>query len=78
MVGIVTDDMPQEARATVYDVASLAGVSHMTVSRVVNGHANVRSATRNRVLAAITELDYRPSEAARSLGRQRASVHRLD
>src|SRR3954465_9965517 len=47
------------------DVAKLAGVSHQTVSRVINGSPQVRPATRERVLAAMAELDYRPNPAAR-------------
>ena len=55
------------------DVARLAGVSHQTVSRVLNGFSGVRSTTRLRVLAAIEELGYRPNLAARALvtGRSR-------
>jgi DNA-binding LacI/PurR family transcriptional regulator len=49
------------------DVARLAGVSHQTVSRVLNEHPNVRPLTRERVLAAIRELAYRPNAAARTL-----------
>ncbi|MDQ2584131.1 LacI family transcriptional regulator [Saccharothrix yanglingensis] len=49
------------------DVAKLAGVSHQTVSRVLNGHPNVREQTRLRVRAAIAELGYRPNKAARAL-----------
>jgi DNA-binding LacI/PurR family transcriptional regulator len=49
------------------DVARLAGVSHQTVSRVLNDHPNVRPPTRERVLAAIRELAYRPNAAARTL-----------
>jgi DNA-binding LacI/PurR family transcriptional regulator len=49
------------------DVAAHAGVSHQTVSRVVNGHPHVAPATRERVLAAIAELGYRPNTAARAL-----------
>lgn len=62
------------ARAHIRDVARLAGVSHQTVSRVLNDQATVRPATRDRVLAAISQLDYRPSHAARALntGRTRA------
>lgn len=49
------------------DVARLAGVSHQTVSRVLNDHPNVREQTRLRVRAAIKELGYRPNRAARAL-----------
>ena len=49
------------------DVAKLAGVSHQTVSRVLNDHPNVREQTRMRVQAAINELGYRPNRAARVL-----------
>ncbi|MCW2914293.1 MAG: LacI family transcriptional regulator [Actinomycetia bacterium] len=49
------------------DVARLAGVSHQTVSRVLNSHPNVREQTRLRVRAAIAELGYRPNRAARAL-----------
>ncbi|CAL9510629.1 LacI family DNA-binding transcriptional regulator [Saccharothrix sp. NPDC042600] len=49
------------------DVARLAGVSHQTVSRVLNDHPNVREQTRLRVRAAIAELGYRPNKAARAL-----------
>ena len=49
------------------DVARIAGVSHQTVSRVLNGHPNVRPATRDRVLTAIRELGYRRNAAARTL-----------
>jgi DNA-binding LacI/PurR family transcriptional regulator len=49
------------------DVARLAGVSHQTVSRVLNEHKNVSEQTRTRVRAAIVELGYRPDRAARAL-----------
>lgn len=49
------------------DVAARAGVSHQTVSRVVNGHPSVAPATRERVEQAIAELGYRPNVAARAL-----------
>src|ERR671920_1792769 len=49
------------------DVAGRAGVSHQTVSRVINNHPNVSKATRERVEAAIAELGYRRNTAARSL-----------
>ncbi|MDH2430736.1 LacI family DNA-binding transcriptional regulator [Sphaerisporangium sp. TRM90804] len=56
------------------DVARLAGVSHQTVSRVLNGHPNVREQTRIRVRAAIAELGYRPNQAARALATGRSRV----
>jgi DNA-binding LacI/PurR family transcriptional regulator len=49
------------------DVARVAGVSGQTVSRVANGRANVDAATRDRVLAAMREVGYRPNSAARAL-----------
>jgi DNA-binding LacI/PurR family transcriptional regulator len=54
-----------------HDVAALAGVSHQTVSRVLNG-GTVKSQTRTRVLAAMQELDYRPNTAARVLATGRS------
>jgi DNA-binding LacI/PurR family transcriptional regulator len=52
---------------TLEDVAARAGVSRATASRVVNAAPRVRSAARDAVIAAITELGYRPNRAARSL-----------
>jgi DNA-binding LacI/PurR family transcriptional regulator len=49
------------------DVARVAGVSHQTVSRVLNGTAPVNSDTRERVLAAIAQLGYRRNVMARAL-----------
>jgi DNA-binding LacI/PurR family transcriptional regulator len=60
--------------ARIADVAALAGVGEATVSRVLNGRANVRPATRTRVLEAIRTLDYRPSSLARSLSLGRSMV----
>jgi DNA-binding LacI/PurR family transcriptional regulator len=54
-------------RPTIRDVAALAGVSHQTVSRVINGEDNVRPQTRTRVLKTIEELNYVPSPMARGL-----------
>jgi DNA-binding LacI/PurR family transcriptional regulator len=56
-----------QKNANMYDVAKLAGVSHQTVSRVINGSASIKPETRDKVLAAIEELGYRPSMAARAL-----------
>ena len=52
---------------TIYDVAERAGVGIATVSRVLNDSPRVREATRQRVLAAIEELNYYPGAAARTL-----------
>ncbi len=52
---------------TISDVARRAGVSPMTVSRVINGETNVRPTTREAVNAAISALNYAPNPAARSL-----------
>lgn len=57
------------ARPTIRDVARLAGVSHQTVSRVINRSKDVTLETRDRVEAAILELGYRPSAIARSMAR---------
>ena len=54
-------------RPSIYDVARRAGVSHMTVSRVLNDHPSLRETTRTRVLQAIDEMDYTPSSIARAL-----------
>ncbi|MBB2986870.1 LacI family DNA-binding transcriptional regulator [Terracoccus luteus] len=56
------------------DVARLAGVSHQTVSRVINNASSIRPATRDRVLEAIEQLGYRPNTAARSLVRGRSGT----
>lgn len=62
------------SRATIDDVAAIAGVSMKTVSRVVNQEPNVRESTRARVETAIRELNYRPNQSARNLASQRAHL----
>jgi LacI family transcriptional regulator len=52
---------------TIDDVARLAGVAPMTVSRVINREKNVRESTREAVLKAVKALNYTPNAAARSL-----------
>ncbi|MCV2393243.1 LacI family DNA-binding transcriptional regulator [Actinotalea sp. M2MS4P-6] len=56
------------------DVAALAGVSHQTVSRVLNEHPSVRPETRERVLEAIATLGYRRNVAARTLVTRRSDT----
>jgi len=56
------------------DVAKVAGVSHQTVSRVINGMPNIKDSTRERVEAAIKELGYRPNTAARALVTRKSST----
>lgn len=56
------------------DVAHVAGVSHVTVSRVLNGHPSVRPETRARVEAAIAQLGYRRNTVARALKSRRSST----
>src|SRR5215469_18784299 len=51
-------------RATIRDIARLAGVSTATVSRVVNQRPDVDPATRERVRAVIADLGYQPDHAA--------------
>ncbi|HYG48376.1 MAG TPA: LacI family DNA-binding transcriptional regulator [Allosphingosinicella sp.] len=58
---------------TIEDVARAAGVSAMTVSRVMNGEKNVRDSTREAVREAIERLKYTPNTAARSLAAGQAT-----
>lgn len=69
--------MPARRRRQVSmaDVAQLAGVSAQTVSRVSNGYEGVVPETRERVVAAMRELGYRPNAAARAL--KRGSFHNI-
>jgi LacI family transcriptional regulator len=61
-------------RVTMADVAREAGVSSMTVSRVINDKGDVSRATRQRVLSVIERLDYRPSGIARGLATRRTGT----
>lgn len=60
--------------STIDDVACLAGVSIKTVSRVVNREPNVRAVTREKVEAAIRELNYEPNPSARGLASRRSHL----
>jgi DNA-binding LacI/PurR family transcriptional regulator len=62
-----TEDRERPRRAVISDVARLAGVSHQTVSRVINDSEHVRAETREQVVAAMRKLDYRPNPLARAL-----------
>ena len=62
------------SRATIFDVATRAGVSIKTVSRVVNSEPNVRESTKERVQKAIRELNYRPDRSARNLASHRSHL----
>ncbi|MGL3198248.1 MULTISPECIES: LacI family DNA-binding transcriptional regulator [Curtobacterium] len=62
--------MPASERPTIYDVAAVAGVSHQTVSRVLNSPETVRPTTRTRVLAVIGYLGYERSPEAVRLGQR--------
>ncbi|HNT78788.1 MAG TPA: substrate-binding domain-containing protein [Anaerolineae bacterium] len=64
-------------RATLHDVASLSGVSYQTVSRVINQHPHVAPRTRQKVLQAISQLDYRPNQAAKVLATGRSDMLQL-
>ncbi|GAA1578339.1 LacI family DNA-binding transcriptional regulator [Kribbella sancticallisti] len=66
---MAADETPVRPRRgpSMADVARLAGVSGQTVSRVANDRHNVDAATRDRVLAAMREVGYRPNNAARAL-----------
>ena len=61
--------MAPSGRVTIADVAAASGVGVGTVSRVINGGANVRESTRRSVLTVIKQLGYRPSYLAASLSR---------
>ncbi len=65
---------PTAGKPVMADVARLAGVSHQTVSRVINGAASIRPATKARVEQAIEELGYRPNTAARALVTRRSGI----
>jgi len=58
--------------ATIYEVSALAGVSLSSVSRVLNDHEHVSKKTKQKVMEAMAELDYRPNSIARSLASSRS------
>ena len=68
---MVTSRKPSK-RPSMFEVAKLAGVSHQTVSRVINDSPDVSDATREKVQRAIDQLGYRPSNSARALASHRS------
>ncbi len=65
-------DQQTARRATLADVASAAGVSKATVSKALNGRDDVSSETRERVLAAVTALSYKPTTSRAPATERRA------
>src|SRR3954465_2205994 len=63
-----------EQKITIRQLARLSGVSVGTVSRALNGYADVSPETRERIERLARELDYTPAAAARSLKTQRSHV----
>jgi len=63
-----------EERVTIKELARVSGVSVGTVSRALNGYADVRPETRERIMRLARELDYTPAAAARSLVTQRSHI----
>jgi LacI family transcriptional regulator len=61
-------------RATIVQVARLAGVSIKTVSRVTNGEQHVSAGVRERVMTAIAALGYQPMQSARALSARRSGL----
>ncbi len=68
------EDMNENRRPTINDVAKLAGVSITTVSRVINANYPVSQKTKKKVNTAIAELGFRPNLLARSLIRDRTQT----
>lgn len=60
-------------RATIWEVARAAGVSHQTVSRYLRNEGGLRPATREKIDKAVAELDYRPNLIARSMRTRRSN-----
>lgn len=63
---------PERRRATLSDVAAAAGVSKATVSKALNGRDDVSAETRERILAAVTEIGYRPTTSLAPVTSRRA------
>ncbi len=68
----MTENRKAGRRPSMFEVAKMAGVSHQTVSRVINDSPDVSPTTRERVREAIRTLDYHPSNSARALASRRS------
>ncbi|UFS61195.1 LacI family DNA-binding transcriptional regulator [Subtercola endophyticus] len=71
---MVADESRAGRAPSIRDVARLAGVSHQTVSRVLNDHPSIRVETRARVQQVMDDLQYRPNRAARVLVTSRSQT----
>lgn len=61
-------------RVTIADVAKVAGVSKQTVSRAINDKGEIKEETRQRILAVVRDLGYRPNRLAQAMGTQRSHM----
>jgi LacI family transcriptional regulator, galactose operon repressor len=77
-MGDLVSRRPRSSRATLADVARLAGVSPATASKVLNGRSDVAAGTRELILRVIEETGYQPTTARRDARRNRALVTVLD
>lgn len=69
------EEIPMKKRTTIADVAQAAGVSMMTVSRVMNNKPGVSDEVRQRILTLAEQMEFRPSQLARGLAtRQTATI----
>jgi DNA-binding LacI/PurR family transcriptional regulator len=62
------------SKVTLKQVATRAGVSYQTVSKVLNGKAQVADETRQRIMHAVQELGYRPNQIARNMRAKRSHM----
>ncbi|NRG43035.1 LacI family DNA-binding transcriptional regulator [Rathayibacter sp. VKM Ac-2835] len=70
----MTEEVDSTRRPTMFDVARLAGVSHTTVSRFMAHDPQIKQVNRERIEAAIAELEYRPNVVARSMRMRRTGL----
>jgi LacI family transcriptional regulator len=70
---MASESEPGKKRATIWEVARVAGVSHQTVSRYLRNEGGLRPATREKIDRAVAELDYKPNLVARSMRTRRTN-----